>query len=330
MSIQKKRIVVIGGGTGTFTVLNGLKYHPVDLSAVVSIADNGGSTGILRDELGVLPPGDIRQCLVALSEGDDILRRLFSYRFHEGGLNGHMFGNLFLSALEKISGDPLSAIREAHRILQVKGNVIPVSSMASDLYAELVDGTVIRGEHEIDEPSYSAGQTSRSKIKKCFLSPSVTANPEAITAILEADAIIMGPGDLYTSLIPVLCVDGIIDAISQTHALKIYVMQLATKRGQTDDFVASTYIDVVNHAIAPASIDKIIVNESLFPEEIVRRYIEAGENIVQNDLTGDGIEIIMSDILADGFVIAPKGDTLKRSLLRHDSAKLASVILAHI
>jgi uncharacterized cofD-like protein len=148
---SRKRIVVLGGGTGTFTVLSGLKRHPVDLSAIVSMSDNGGSTGVLRNEYGVLPAGDTRQCLVALSVGDDLLRKLFMHRFPEGPFAGHNFGNVFLTALEKVCGNPLMAVSQAHRILNVRGQVIPVSSVASNLYAELTDRTVVEGESAISE-----------------------------------------------------------------------------------------------------------------------------------------------------------------------------------
>ena len=320
--MQKKRIVVLGGGTGTFTALSGLKYHPVDLSAVVSIADNGGSTGVLRDELGVLPPGDIRQCLVALASGDDILRRLFTYRFHEGSLSGHTFGNLFLSALEKVTGDPLSAVREAHRILQVRGQVIPASATASTLYAELEDGTVVAGEHAIDEPT-----GGRAKIRRCFLSPNVAANQEALTAIAQADAIVLGPGDLYTSLIPVLQVDDIAQAVASSKARRIFIVPLATKRGQTDGYTASRFVRTLERELGGARIDRAIVNSATPSAQIAERYAQAGEPLVMNDLRDNDELVLLAPLLADEITETNQGDTLKRSLLRHDPDRLAAAIL---
>jgi uncharacterized cofD-like protein len=270
-----KRVVVIGGGTGTFTVLSGLKHFDCKPTAIVTMADNGGSSGILRDELGVLPPGDIRQCLVALSAGDDTLRRLFTYRFSEGSLSGHNFGNLFLSALEKLTGDPLQAVREAHRILHVKGRVIPVSAQPANLFAELVDGTVVEGEHAIDEP-----YGDRKAIERCFLSPAVQANMEAIEAILAADIIVMGPGDLYTSLIPVLLVDGICDALMRTKSKKMFVINLVTKKGQTDGFAASHFVEAVHRVIAPVRVDEVLLNSAPISHRIRARYEQVGEKVV--------------------------------------------------
>ena len=318
----KKKIGVLGGGTGTFTVLSGLKYFPVELSAVVSIADNGGSTGILRDELGVLPPGDIRQCLVALASGDDILRNLFNYRFHEGSLSGHNFGNLFLSALEKITGDPLSAVRQAHRILQVRGKVIPVSAQASHLFAELEDGTVVEGEHAIDAPS-----ADRSPIRRCFLSPSVAANEEALQIIQGADALIFGPGDFFTSLVPVLLVEGIPQALAQSKGRRIFITNLMTKRGQTDQFSASKFLQTLHEVIAPAKIDTVVINSVPVPQEIVDRYVKAGEDPVKDDLQDVAPDVIRKDLLSRHVTEAIVGDQLRRTLLRHDPEKLAQAIM---
>lgn len=312
----------MGGGTGTFTVLTGLKHYPVDLSAIVSIADNGGSTGILRDELGVLPPGDTRQCLVALSAGDDLLRSLFNYRFSEGSLNGHNFGNLFLSALEKVTGDSLSAVREAHRILNVKGRVIPVAAKATHLFAELEDGEVVEGEHAIDQL-----EGDRAPIARCFLSPAVNANPDAIEAIESADAIVIGPGDLYTSLMPILLVDGIREALARSNGKRLYVLNLVTKHGETDGYSASMYVDVIARALKPGSLDKVLVNTEQPPASILARYEKAAESAVLDNLELDSPRIIRAPLLSNDIQEPKPGDQLKRSLLRHDPIKLAEVIL---
>ncbi len=321
--MSKKKIAVLGGGTGTFTVLSGLKHHPVDLTAIVSIADNGGSTGVLRDELGVLPPGDIRQCLVALADGDESLRSLFTYRFHEGGLSGHTFGNLFLSALEKVTGDPLRAVREAHRILNVRGRVIPVSAVASDLFAELEDQTVVVGEHAIDAPD-----GERAAIARCFLSPSVAANPDALEAIRAADVIVLGPGDLYTSLVPVLLVEGVAQAIADSGAQVVFVLNLATKRGQTDGFTAQRICDALAPYLAPAQLSAVVVNSIAPPPDVYDRYVLAGEQPVLDDL-GDGPpRVLRTPLITSVTQDAIKGDALKRSLFRHDPDLLAAAILA--
>lgn len=322
---KKHKIVVLGGGTGTFTVLSGLKNYDVDLTAVVSVADNGGSTGILRDELGVLPPGDIRQCLVALSADGDVLRNLFTYRFSEGSLTGHSFGNIFLSALEKLSGDPISAINEAQRILKVKGRVIPVSSQASNLFAELEDGKVIQGEHAIDN---AVG--ARSPIQRCFLSPPVKANPEALTAIESADLVILGPGDVFTSLVPVLLVDGIRKAIVKSKGKCVFVINLVTKHGQTDGLTAKNLCEVLNSYISPAKISFAIINSAKPQSDILKRYEKQAEYLVQDDLRASELsfKVIRSPLLLTKLISPAKGDRLRRSLVRHDPKKLAMAILS--
>lgn len=317
-----KKVVVLGGGTGAFTVLTGLKRHPVDLTAIVNMADDGGSTGILRDELGVLPPGDIRQCLVALADGDDVLRQLFNYRFSEGSLSGHSFGNLFLSALEKMTGNPLEAIRHAQSILNVKGRVIPVAAQATTLFAELEDGTVVRGEHTID----LADQT-RSPIRRCFLDPQIDANLEAVDAITSADALVLGPGDLYTSLIPVLLVRGITDALASSHAPLIYLPNLATKHGHTDGFGASRFCEIISKSIAPATIRGVIVNNAAPSIDLVDRYAKAGELLVQDDLRDTPFQVLRTDLIAQTTLLQKPGDPIRRSLIRHDPQKLASAIM---
>lgn len=319
---DRKRVAVLGGGTGTFTVLTGLKRHPIDISAIVSIADSGGSTGILRDELGVLPPGDLRQALVALARGDDTLRRLFTYRFNEGSLAGHNFGNLFLSVLEKVAGDPLSAIREAHRILEVKGRVIPVSAQAAELYAELEDATVIAREHAIDETV-----AQRSPIRRCFLSPSVVANPEALDAIREADLIVLGPGDLFTSLIPVLLVDGVVEALAESKGKRVFVLNLTTKRGQTDGYAATNFCRMLAAHLGDARIDAVLANRGLPPSVLVERYEQAGEPLVLDDLDESEWVSVRRSLLSDEIHEQISGDKLKRSLLRHDPVKLADALL---
>lgn len=358
---NRKRIVVLGGGTGTFTVLSGLKRHPVELSAVVSMSDNGGSTGVLRSEYGVLPHGDIRQCLVALSAGDELLRRVLIYRFTDGSLAGHNFGNLLLTTLEQVCGDSLRAISEAHRILNVRGRVIPVSAVASDLWAELTDGTVVHGENAIGDfrPSYEieahtnglakswraalqqllhdtadrirlAGIPSgrRAPIGRCFLDPAVEANPEAVDAILNADMIVLGPGDLYTSLIPVLLVDGIAEAIAESPAFKLYIVNLVTKRGETDGYTAKRFCETVDSYLNPASMSGVIINTSSPPKDLIKRYGAVGDRMVRDDLQDSGIRVWRAPLISERVVKPVAGDALNRSLLRHDPLKLAETIMS--
>ncbi len=320
---KKQSIVVLGGGTGTFTVLSGLKFLDVDLTAVVSIADDGGSTGRLRDEQGVLPPGDIRQCMAALAEGDDTLRRLLNFRFTGGELDGHNFGNLFITALQKMYGSAESAVKMAHQILRVRGRVIPVSAQASTLYAELEDRSVVEGEHAIDVP---AGE--RSPILRCFLDPTVYANPDAVEAILNADAVILGPGDFYTSLVPVLLVEGISEALAKTLAKKIFVMNLVAKPGQTEGYTAKKFVESLNPYIYPASLDAVILNNEPIAAPVLERYTKAGEHVIADDFTDeDKLAVIRKDVLSGAIARQISGDRLQRSLLRHDSEKLAKVIL---
>lgn len=324
MQHAKPNIIVMGGGTGTFTVLTGLKKHPVDLSAIVTMSDGGGSTGILRDELGVLPPGDLRQCLVALSDADQELRDLFLYRFSNESLSGHNFGNLFLSALEKTVGDPLKAIDVAHRILRVNGRVIPVSSIASNLVALLKDGTEIIGEHRIDERI-----PERSPIQTCQLRPSVPANPEAVEAIKNADAVVIAPGDLYTSIVPVLLPEGIAQALASTRATIIYIVNLVTKPGQTDGYTANDHLEALQRHLGERMIDVVIMNSAQAAPELRQRYEAQGEELVQwtGPLSSTRTRVILAPLIADDIQEHAPQDRLVRSLIRHDQDKLAHAIL---
>ena len=217
---SNKNIVCIGGGTGTFVVLKGLKEFYTNLSAIVTMSDSGGSNKRIRDEFGLLPTSDIRQCLVALSSengGAGLLRKLFMYRFEKGqGISGMTFGNLFMAALSDILGSQEEAIRQTGKVLNIKGQVIPVSFTDTNLVAEYEDGTTISGEHFIDEPPHDG----KTKITNIYLTPHAIANPEACQAIEMADLIVLGPGDLYTSLVPNLLVKGISDSLKQSNAKK--------------------------------------------------------------------------------------------------------------
>jgi uncharacterized cofD-like protein len=252
------RIVVIGGGTGVFTVLTGLRSRFKNLAAIVTMADDGGSTGALREDFGVLPPGDIRRALIALSKTDNkILSALFNYRFKEGaGLHGHSFGNLMLTALERITGSFESAIREAARILRVEGSVIPVTLKQTKLFAELENGAIIKGESNIDVPKHD-GQL---RIKRVWLRPAAAINPNARKALLVADLIIIGPGDLYTSIIPNLLVSGIKTTLQKTKAKIIYLINLMTKFGETNGFAASDFVKEIEKYLGRGVVDYVVVS----------------------------------------------------------------------
>lgn len=321
-----KKIVIIGGGTGTFTVLSGLKKYPVELSAIVSMADDGGSTGVLRDELGVLPPGDVRQCLVALSDSSKTLRDLFTYRFESGGLSGHNFGNLFLSALEKVTGNFEDAVIEAARLLGVRGSVIPVTLEKTKLLAELENGEVLRGEHVIDETR----ATSHLRIRKVWLEPQAHATYRAVSTIEESDLVVLGPGDLFTSIIPNLLVQGIPEALRRTQAKILFVVNLMTKLGQTNDFQAVNFISALESYIGKNLVDFVMVNTAKPDQSLLGVYAEQKEFFVEpnsDELRGLGYQVVDGDFISRVMFEKSAVDTLRRSLIRHDYDKLAQAIL---
>ena len=320
---DKKRIVVIGGGTGTFVALTGLKYYPLHLSAIITMMDSGGSTGRLRDQLGVLPPGDLRQALVALSRADTIWRDLFVYRFENGDLNGHNFGNIFLSALEKITGSMEEAIEWATTILNTQGDVFPVTYENAELCVELTDGKKICGETNIDE--WQEGKI-RKPIARAYLQPDVSANPAAIDAIKEADLIVIGPGDLYTSIVPNLLVRGIREAIASSSARKVYVMNLMTKNGQTESYTARKHVqDLVRYT--GDVLQTVLVNTQMPDQKALMWYRKAGEEMVQNDLQKGPYDIVLDELVDTSMMHKTSSDVLRRSLIRHDPHKLASALV---
>ena len=323
-----KKIVVIGGGTGTFVVLSGLKRYPVDLTAVVSMADSGGSNKIIRDEFGLLPPSDIRQCLVALNEGggeeQKLLRELFMYRFSKAGsTKGHTFGNLLIAALSDITGSEIEAIKAAGKLLRIKGKVLPVSMTNTNLKAIYEDGSVVVGEHEIDEPEFDG----KLHIKKLSLKPTAIIYPEAEKAILSANLIVIGPGDLYTSLLANIVVRGVNAALQNTKAKIAYVVNLMTKRGQTYGFTAEDHLFEMEKYLG-RPVDYVIYNSAKFPQNVLRKYKKEDEYPVADDLKIlDSRRIIRSGLLTTEEIKRVSGDILKRSLIRHDPKKLARVLM---
>jgi uncharacterized cofD-like protein len=319
---MKKKVCTIGGGTGNFVVLSGLKKYPIDLTAIVAMADNGGSSGILRDELGVLPAGDVRQCIVALSDSSSLMRNLMNYRYETGGLQGHSFGNLFLSSLEKVTGSFEMAIEELGVILNIKGKVIPVTTTKTHLEMILSTGEVLKGEEEI----YLSDRIDQG-VKKIFLTPHPTVNPRAVEEIMNADVVVLGPGGLYTSLISSLLVDGIVDALNKTQAIKIFVVNLMNRKGQTSGFTTSDYVKEIEKYTGKGVFDVIIVNnESPDPERM--SFYKAEGDLVVNDLLGQP-GVIDRKLLGKG-ALPKKGDLIKRNLIRHDMDKLAVEIMSII
>ncbi|NTW22916.1 YvcK family protein [Candidatus Falkowbacteria bacterium] len=321
--MKKQKIVTIGGGTGSFTVLSGLKYYPVELSAIVSMADDGGSTGVLRDELGVLPPGDVRQCLVALSESRKTLLELFNYRYSHGGLSGHSFGNIFLSTLEKMTGDFGKAVKEAGMILRIQGQVIPVTLADTKLVAELKGGKVIAGQYKIE-------QAHPNDIKKLWLSPRAKANAEAIKAIRRADKIVINPGNLFLSIIPNLLVSGVAKAIRESRGQKIYVANLMSSLGLTDNFTVMDHVEVLDQYLGRNTIDAIVYNTQRPSAEQLRKYSREGEHMVElGELPKNSrLKLVGDNLIARRVYRRPNGDKVHRTLIRHDSDKIAKIIFA--
>ncbi len=315
-----KKVAVIGGGTGSFTVLSGLKKYNIDLSAIVSMADDGGSTGILRDELGVLPPGDVRQCLVALSDSSRLMRSLMNYRFENGSLQGHSFGNLLLSALEKVTGSFEKAVEEVGKILSIKGKVIPVTIHEVRLNMILNSGKVLQGEKEVH-----LSTDIHKGYKSIYLEPFPQANPQAISEIMNADLVVFGPGGLYTSLIPNLLVDGVGKALRETKAKKVFIINLMNKNGQTPKFTVKDHLNEIKKFVGKDVFDYILVNNSEPPKELIEDYAEEGE-MVKNDLKND-VRVLEASLLSNELKEVQKGDTLKRNLIRHDSQKLANELM---
>lgn len=327
MKKNQPSIVCIGGGTGTFVVLSGLKLYPYNLSAIVTMSDSGGSNKRIRDEFGLLPTSDIRQCLIALSEDkgrSGLLRELFMYRFDKGeGISGMTFGNLFMAALSDILGSQEEAIEQTGKVLRISGDVIPVSFTDTNLFATYENGHVASEEHLIDEPEHDGTL----KIIDLYLKPHAKANPHALEAIAKADLIVLGPGDLYTSLLPNLLVSGISEAIKKSKAKKVYIMNLMTKYGQTYNFTAKDHLAVLESYI-DKSLDYVLVNTQKYSSNILKKYEYMHEFPVVDDLTEKGYyTVIRKPIVSDEVVRKSTSDKLVRSLIRHDSDKLVKQLV---
>lgn len=323
-------IVCIGGGTGTFVALKGLKLYPYRLSAIVTMSDSGGSNKRIRDEFGLLPTSDIRQCLVALSyengSGVGLLRKLFMYRFEKGqGIIGMTFGNLFMAALADILGSQEEAIRQTGKVLRIKGNVIPVSYTDTNLFAQYEDGHVVEEEHLIDEPHHDG----KLHIQNVYLKPKAKINPDALKAIREADMIVLGPGDLYTSLIPNLLVEGVSESIRQARGTVVYVVNLMTKLGQTYNFTAHDHIRVLEKYLKK-SLKYCVINTTPLSKQALSVYAKIDEHPVVDNIPPNAyFKTIRADVAAGSQIVSKsKSDVLVRSLIRHDSDKLAKTLIS--
>ncbi len=313
MAAKKEKIVVIGGGTGSYTALLGLKNYDVELTAVISMTDSGGSTGRLRDEFGFLPPGDVRRALIALSPETSMLRKLFEYRFEKGqGLEGHSFGNLFLTALREITGSDEASISEAARILNIKGRVLPVTTTNCQLAAVLENNQVVVGETNIDIPKHDPNL----RIKKLFTVPDVKAYKEAVKSILEADKIIIGPGDLYTSVLSSVIIGGIKEAICNSKAKKVYVCNIMTKHGETTGFKASGFISELEKYLGKKSLDFVICNNKRPAKSLLKKYASEHSEFVEPDAKDNHHKMIKTNLLDDIH------------LARHDPDRLAKAIMS--
>jgi uncharacterized cofD-like protein len=305
------RIVAIGGGTGLSALLSGLKQHTSNLTAVVTVADDGGSSGKLRRELGMLPPGDIRNCLVGLADDESLMSRLFQHRFSEGELEGHNFGNLFVAALTEVTGDFERAVRESTRVLKVRGQVLPATLDDLVLHAELQDGERVAGESTI---------TAADRLpRRVWLEPDKPrALPQAIEAIADADLVVLGPGSVYTSIVPNLLVPGVCDAVRHTRARVVYVCNVMTQPGETDGFSAVDHLAAVYRHGAAGLVDDVVVNDTPVSAELAAAYGAHGAQRVAVDdaaLRELGVRVVHADVAAGSDVF------------RHDPQRLAAILV---
>ena len=321
----------VGGGTGLATVLTGLKAYVgarsgvrwiESLTAIVTVTDDGGSSGRLREEFQILPPGDIRNCMVALAEDEHLLTKLFQHRFEsDGDLSGHSFGNLFLAALASVTGDFLEAIKVSSEVLAIKGRIFPSTVQDVALVADLEDGRVIRGETNIVE--------SRSRIKRLRLSSeSCLPLPETLDAIKHADIITIGPGSLYTSIIPNLLVDGIVESIRESSALKVYICNIMTQPGETDGFGVEDHLRVLFEYSPSLKLDYVVVNTAPIGKELLAKYLADGAAQVEmSSIPAPGVAFLETSEGAHSFRIVCRDVLHQDGLVRHDPDKLGRLLL---
>lgn len=319
-------VAVIGGGTGTSTVVTALKKLAVSITALVSVADSGGSTGRLRDEFGFQPVGDLRQSLAALAQDKDQewVRKLLLYRFEKGeGLKGHNLGNLLLTALQDMMGSTVKALEMSEKIFHLQGTILPVTTANVELVVEYTDGTIRVGERQLDENS-----SGNKKIKRVFLSPKANLYTKAKDTIEKADLVIIGPGDYYSSIMPALAVEGIKTAFKNTRAKIVYITNLMTRFTQTHEMTASDHVRGIEQVLG-RKCDLIVVNTGKIPKDILAFYAKEKEFPVQNDLKQDS-RVIERDVVLYKVFKQLISDTAHRSILRHDPEKLAQIIKEHL
>lgn len=310
-------IVAIGGGTGLSTMLRGLKYYSRNITAVVTMADDGGGSGVLRRDLGMLPPGDLRNCIQALANVEPIMEELLGYRFQDGSLSGQSFGNLFLAALDGISPDFETAVERMNQILAVTGQVLPVTATNVNIAAELENGTFVRGESKIG----GFKQRQHCRIRRVRMVPErPEALPRAIEAIRSADVIVLGPGSLYTSIIPNLLVEGVADAIAAASSLRIYIANIMTQEGETEGYTLSEHIQALIDHGRRDMIDLCLANSADIPEGIRRRYLP--ENAAPLLVDGPAVRRLGVELICE-----PLADESRQNHARHDPHKLARAIL---
>lgn len=322
----KPKVVVIGGGTGSFAVLSGLKKLDCELSALVNMADDGGSTGQLRDEYGVLPPGDVRQCLVALSDAPTSLRDLFNFRFPgDGNLGGHSFGNLFISAVEMMTDNFSEAIKVAGDILNIKGKVIPITTDKCHLVLQTADGMELVGQRSIELKELPLGEKP-----KLHLTPRAKLSNEASKAIAGADLIVIAPGSLYGSIIPALLADGMEGALKKAKAPLVYICNLVNKPHNTKGYMVTDYIGELERYIGDGEIDFVLYNTDIPTEELLRKYAEEEEYPViinENDFVEKVFKAIPGNFLSHTPGVQDKNERyIRRTLLRHDSVAVAKAV----
>jgi len=305
------KVVAIGGGTGLSNLLRGLKHHTSNLTAVVTVADDGGSSGRIRREMDVIPPGDVRNCIAALSDAEPLVNRLFQYRFdddHGDAIGGHSFGNLFIVAMAGVTGSMEEAIRETSRVLAVRGAILPSTLADVTLVAELVDGSTVRGESTIPE--------SASAVAKLMVEPAnVRANPEVIRSMIEADLIVIGPGSLYTSVLPNLMVNAISDALLISRAHKIFVSNVATQRGETDGFDATDHYRVICEHLGGRDFADVVLANSNLPADALPDSMQSEPVIAPGDTDYGSARLVLADVV----------DTDNR--YRHESDAIAAAIM---
>ncbi len=311
---MKYKVVTLGGGTGMSSLLKGLKRFPFDISSIVSVSDDGKSTGRLREQFGIPAVGDVRKVIVALSEVEPLVEELFDYRFSSGeGLNGHTIGNLLLTASTNICGNMSDGIEALSKILNLKGKVIPLTEESVHLIAKMKDGEVIEGEHNITE--------AKKEISKIYYKENPIVNDKALEAIKESNLIILSMGSLFTSVIPNLLCKGIIEEIDKSNAPIMYVCNMMTQPGETDNFKVSDHIKLLNTYLGKRKISVVIANNTNIDEEIRKRY----ETLEQKDqVMLDSNKIKDIEVLSDDYFI------IENNLIRHDSIKLAIAIFSYL